>query len=155
MPLPAYDRTRLTPADELRALTGLPAHLLADLFGVSRTAFYKWIDGATPRDVRYVHLLDVLVQVRDADKRIGGVAELGTWLRTPVSPGGKTPLDYLHDRRFTAFRGFALREASDRMALGIPRPALGGTKLSAEERAAGRRRINPPPRIPDLDDGEA
>ncbi|MGB8932433.1 MAG: hypothetical protein WCC48_14415, partial [Anaeromyxobacteraceae bacterium] len=98
MALPAFDRPRFSPAEELRALTGLTAQRLAELFGVSRTAYYKWMEGATPRDARYDHLLQVLSQVRDASARVGGVEDFAAWLRTPVSPGGKTPLDYLRAR---------------------------------------------------------
>lgn len=155
MALPVYDRLRFSPAEELRALTGLPAQRLAELFGVSRTAYYKWMEGATPRDARYDHLLQVLSHVRDASARVGGLEDFGAWLRTPVSPGGRTPLGYLRARRFTAFRGFVLRAASTHIALGVPRPALRGTVLSAEERAAARRRLNPPARaMIDPEDGE-
>jgi hypothetical protein len=142
-------RAGVAPADELRVLTGLSPQLLANLFGVSRTTYYKWIDGATPRDSRYSHLLEVLSHVRDISARVAGVADVAAWLRTPVSPGGRTPLDYLRDQRYTAFRGFALRVVSGQMALSVPRPALRETSLRADERAAARRRINPTPTSPD------
>jgi hypothetical protein len=147
-------RAGATPGDELRALTGLSPQLLANLFGVSRTTYYKWIAGATPRDSRYNHLLEVLSHVRDVSGRVAAVADVAAWLRTPVSPGGRTPLDYLRDQRYTAFRGFALRAASGQMALGVPRPALRETNLGADERAAARRRINPPPRSPESEAGD-
>jgi hypothetical protein len=144
-------RAGVAPADELRTLTGLSPQLLGNLFGVSRTTYYKWIEGATPRDTKYSHLLEVLSHVRDVSGRIAPFADLAPWLRTPVSPGGRSPLDYLRDRRYTAFRGFALRAASGEMALGVPRPALRDTNLGADERAAARRRINPTPRSPESD----
>jgi hypothetical protein len=156
-----HNRTRAvscttTPAEELRVLTRLPPQLLADLFGVSRTAYYKWMKGATPRDARYGHLLEVLVHVRAVSEKLAGITDLSAWLRTPVSPGGKSPLDYLHEQRFTAFRGFALRATSGRMNLGAPRPALRGeSTLDVDERAAARRRINPTPWYAENDDADA
>ena len=38
--------TAITPAEALRSLTGLAPGMLAGLFMVSRTTFYKWIEGA-------------------------------------------------------------------------------------------------------------
>jgi hypothetical protein len=62
--------TTITPAEELRSLTGLQPGMLAGVFGVSRTTFYKWIDGATPRDERFQHLVDVLTHVKEARQRL-------------------------------------------------------------------------------------
>lgn len=148
-------RAGVTPADELRALTRLSPQLLANLFGVSRTTYYKWIEGATPRDARYSHLLEVLSHLRDVSGRISSTCDIAAWLRTPVAPGGKTPLDYLRDRRYTAFRGFALRVASRQMGLGAPQPLFNETTLTSAERADARRRINPTPRLPDSEADDA
>jgi hypothetical protein len=136
----------LTPADELRSLTRLPPAMLADVFGVSRTTFYKWIEGATPRDERFQHLVDTLIHIKDAKQRLPSSIELGSWLRTPISPGGKTPLGYLRERRFTVFRGLILRAASTSIALTPVASSIPTRASTREERAIERERVSPSPR---------
>ena len=41
-------------------------------------------------------------------QRLGSQEALNTWLLTPVSPGGKKPIDYLKEHQYTIFRGFLL-----------------------------------------------
>ena len=148
-------RKGISAAEELRGLTGLSPQLLANLFGVSRTTYYKWIEGSTPRDARYTHLLEVLSHLRDVSDRISRTCDIAAWLRTPVAPGGRTPLDYLRDQRYTAFRGFALRVASRQMELGAPQPLFSDTTSTVADRAYARRRINPTPRLPDSEVDDA
>jgi hypothetical protein len=148
-------RAGITPADELRGLTRLSPQLLANLFGVSRTTYYKWIEGTTPRDARYNHLLEVLSHLRDVSDRISRTCDIAAWLRTPVAPGGKTPLDYLRDQRYRAFRGFGLRVAGRQMDLGAPQPLFSDTTSTLADRADARRRINPTPRLPDSEADDA
>lgn len=138
----------VTPAEELRSLTGLPPGMLADLFGVSRTTFYKWIEGATPRDARFQHLVDVLTHVKDARKRLPASIEFTAWLRTPISPGAKTPLEYLREARFSVFRGLVLRAASASVAA-LVTSAIPSRPMSRLERALARERISPTPRVED------
>lgn len=142
-----------TPAEELRSISGLPPALLARLFGVSRTTFYKWMDGATPRDQRFQHLLDVLAHVKDAQRKLAPSIDMPAWLRTPISPGGRTPLDFLQQRRFSTFRGLLLRWKSASIHLTSPLPsALMARPLGRAEFAAARERISPSPRIDEDED---
>ncbi|HKN58920.1 MAG TPA: hypothetical protein VJV97_08700, partial [Gemmatimonadaceae bacterium] len=138
----------ITPAEELRSLTGLPPGMLAGLFGVSRTTFYKWIEGATPRDARFQHLVDVLTHVKDARKRLPASVEFAAWLRTPISPGAKTPLEYLRDARFSVFRGLVLRASSAGLAAPVA-SMIPSRPMSRLERALARERISPTPRVED------
>jgi hypothetical protein len=142
----------VTPAEELRSLTRLPPAMLADVFGVSRTTFYKWIEGATPRDERFQHLVDTLTHIKDARQRLPSTIDLASWLRTPISPGAKTPLDYLRERRFTVFRGLILRAASTSMGLTPVASSIPARALTREERAVERERLSPSPRIDDDED---
>jgi hypothetical protein len=140
--------TVITPAEELRSLTGLAPGMLADLFGVSRTTFYKWIEGATPRDERFQHLVDVVTHVRDARQRLPSSVDFAAWLRTPISPGAKTPLEYLREARFSVFRGLVLRAASAGLAQTVA-STIPSRPMSRSERAIARERISPTPRVED------
>ena len=145
--------TLITPAEELRSLTRLTPAMLADLFGISRTTFYKWMRGATPRDERFQHLVDVLTHIKDARRRLPSSIEHTAWLRTPISPGAKTPLDYLRERRFSVFRGLVLRATSANMELDKPIPlSLPGPVMTPEERKIARERVSPSPRAEDDED---
>lgn len=55
------------------------------------------------------HLLEALPLLEEAIERLGSPTATKTWLLTPVTPGGKTPLDYLTAWQYTIFRGFLLR----------------------------------------------
>jgi len=137
----------VTPAEELRSITRLPPGMLAELFGVSRTTFYKWVEGATPRDERFQHLVDVLTHVKDARRRLPPAIEFTSWLRTPISPGAKAPLEYLRERRFSLFRGLILRATSAGMGLTAPvASSIPVRAMSPDERALARERVSPSPR---------
>jgi len=137
----------VTPAEDLRSITRLPPGMLADLFGVSRTTFYKWIEGTTPRDERFQHLVDALTHVKDARRRLPQSIEFTAWLRTPISPGAKAPLEYLRERRFSLFRGLILRATSAGMGLATPITSSVPTRtMSPDERALTRERVSPSPR---------
>jgi hypothetical protein len=56
------------------------------------------------------HLLEVLPLIEETTQRLVSPAATKTWLLTPLSPGGKTPLDYLAARHYSIFRGFLLRK---------------------------------------------
>lgn len=142
----------VTPAEELRSVSGLPPAMLADLFEVSRTAYYKWIEGATPRDERFQHLVDVLTHVKDARQRLPVSIEFTSWLRTPVSPGAKAPLDYLRTSRFNVFRGLVLRASAAGIASAPVTSVIPARAMSASERASTRERISPLPRLEEDED---
>jgi len=101
-------------AERLREISGLKVERLAEIFGISRTTYYKWISGSPLHDVHREHLLEVLPLVEEASQRLGSPATTNTWLLTPVSPGGKKPIDYLATQQYSIFRGFLLRERTGR-----------------------------------------
>jgi hypothetical protein len=159
IPPKGVESTAATPAEEIRSLTGLSPALLASLFGVSRTTYYKWMEGATPRDARFQHLVEVLAHVKDAERRLAPKADIAAWLRTPVAPGGPRPLDYLQQRRFSTFRGLVLRERSAGVELKAPLPSsLSAPPISRSQYMVASERINPSPRMEDdrelNDDGD-
>ena len=71
----------------------------------------------------------------------------------PVTPGGKTPLDYLVARQYTTFRGFLLHVHSGQEAF---RPLKPSNRIYRErppvEIKAELERLNPPICIEDYDD---
>jgi transcriptional regulator with XRE-family HTH domain len=95
--------------ERLREISGLTIKRIAEVFGVSLTTYHKWISGSPLRDAHREHLLEVLPLIEQAAQRIGNPNATSTWLLTPVSPGGKKPVDYLAEREFALFRGFLLR----------------------------------------------
>ncbi len=101
-------------AERLREISGLTIERLAEIFDVSRTTYYKWISGSPLHEVHREHLLEVLPLIEEAVKRLGNPSSTSTWLLTPVSPGGKKPIDYLAAREYTIFRGFLLRVRTGR-----------------------------------------
>jgi len=144
----ALKTTIITPAKKLRSITHLPIAILADLFEVSRTTYYKWMSGVTPHNEHFQHLIDVLIHIEDAQKRLPASVDLSIWLRTPISSGAKTPLDYLHNRKFSIFCGLILREKSTNMKFDNPIPLpFPGPMMSSEERKIARERTSPLPRI--------
>ncbi len=49
------------------------------------------------------HLLEVLPLLEEATQRLGSPTATNTWLLTPVSPGGKKPIDLLFARKNCRF----------------------------------------------------
>jgi DNA-binding transcriptional regulator YiaG len=96
-------------AERLREVSGLKVERLAEIFDVSRTTYHKWISGSPPHDAHREHLLEVVSLVEEAAQRLGSPSATNTWLLTPVSPGGKKPIEYLSSRQYNTFRGFLLR----------------------------------------------
>lgn len=139
--------TPLSAAEELRAISGLQPAKLAELFGVSRTTFYKWMKGAAPRDQRFQHLVDVLAHAKEAQRKLSASIDLSVWLRAPMSAGGRSPLDLLRERRFSTFRGLLVRARSAEMTLSQPLPSVVTAPLNRDQFAVARERINPSPRV--------
>jgi len=140
-----------SPAEELRRLSGLTPAQLAQLFDVSRTTFYNWMEGASPREGSFAHLVETLNHVRDAKKRLAGVADLSAWLRTPVSAGGATPLQYLRQRRFDVFRGLVVRAKSPTTEFATAKSPVIRSTMSASARKQALERLSPRAK-PDEDD---
>jgi|SRR5450755_304567 hypothetical protein len=98
-----------TPAEQLRAISGLEVEPLANIFGVSRTTYHKWINGSFPTRKHREHLLEVLSNVQIAVQRLGSQNATTNWLLTPLSATGKKPIEYLTMGQYSLFRGFLLR----------------------------------------------
>ncbi len=144
-----------TPAEELRAITGLEAGRLAEVFGVSRTTFYKWMEGAVPREARQHHLLEAVAHMKDAKRKLPASVDVAVWLRTPVSAGGKSPLDYLQEQRFSTFRGLLLRAKAGEMGLSMPVPTgIASQPMSRRDTQLSRERLSPTPHIAIEDDAD-
>lgn len=101
-------------AERLREISGLKVERLAEIFNVSRTTYHKWISGSPPHDAHRENLLEVLALMEETVQRLGSTNATSTWLLSPVSPGGKKPIDYLVSREYTVFRGFLLRVRTGR-----------------------------------------
>jgi len=101
--------TTARQAERLREVSGLTMERLAEIFSVSRMTYHKWLRGYLLNDAHREHLLEVLPLVEEAAKRLGSPQSVSNWLLTPVSPGGKKPVDYLQEKRYAMFRGFLLR----------------------------------------------
>ena len=99
------------------------------------------------------HLLEVLPLIEEATQRLVGPVATKTWLLTPLSPGGKTPLDYLVARQYTIFRGFLLRVHTGQEAF---RPLKPSNRICRErpieEIKAALERLNSPICMEDYDD---
>ena len=99
------------------------------------------------------HLLEVLPLLEEAIERLGSPAATNTWLLTPVSPGGKKPIDYLEMRQYSIFRGFLLRQRTGREVFRPLAPSKRMYReLPREEVEGARERLNPPICIEDYDD---
>lgn len=96
-------------AERLREISGLTIKRIVKIFGISPTAYHEWISGSGLRDSHREHLLEVLPLMEQAARRLGSPHATSTWLLTPVSPGGKKPVDYLAEKEYDLFRGFLLR----------------------------------------------
>ncbi len=107
-PTPPDTITASVQAERLRDISGLTGRHLAKIFGVSRTTYSKWLSGSPLHDTHREHLLEILPLMEEATQRLGSSSATNTWLLTPVSPGGKKPIDYLAAREYNIFRGFLL-----------------------------------------------
>lgn len=143
-----------TAAEELRALSRLTPQQLAQVFGVSRTTFYNWMEGATPREETFTHLMEALNHIKDAKKKLDGIVDLSTWLRTPISGGGKSPLQYIKDQQFSVFRGLVVRARSPVSGFSQVKAPTIQPSLSTFERRLARERLSPSAQIEDDDEPE-
>ena len=99
-------------AKRLREISGLTIKRIVEIFDISPTTYHEWISGSGLHDSHREHLLAVLPLMEQAAQRLGSPHATSTWLLTPVSPGGKKPLDYLAKKEYDLFRGFLLRVRS-------------------------------------------
>ena len=131
-------------AERLREISGLKVERLAEIFGVSRTTYYKWLSGSPLHDIHREHLLEVLPLMEEVANRLGSPIATNNWLLTPVSPGGKKPIDYLAMRQYSIFRGFLLQVRTAREIFRpLPSSSRVHQELSREEAEDARERLRP------------
>ncbi|HLQ30148.1 MAG TPA: helix-turn-helix transcriptional regulator [Ktedonobacteraceae bacterium] len=131
-------------AERLREISGLKVERLAEIFGVSRTTYYKWISGSPLHDIHREHLLEVLPLMEEAAERLGSPNAMNNWLLTPISPGGKKPIDYLAMRQYSIFRGFLLQVRTGREIFRpLPSSSRVHQEISREEAEDTRERLRP------------
>ncbi len=131
-------------AERLREISGLKVERLAEIFGVSRTTYYKWISGSPLHDIHREHLLEVLPLMEEAAERLGSPNAMNNWLLTPISPGGKKPIDYLAMRQYSIFRGFLLQVRTGREIFRpLPSASRVHQEISREEAEDTRERLRP------------
>jgi transcriptional regulator with XRE-family HTH domain len=141
-------------AERLRDISGLPVRHLAKIFGVSRTTYSKWLSGSPLHSTHREHLLEALSLVEEVVQHLGSSSATNTWLLTPVSPGGKKPIDYLEAREYTLFHGFLLRTQTGREVFRPLAPSHRAyIKRSQEELEDALERLKPRAWIDDEDMG--
>lgn len=131
-------------AERLREISGLTIKRIVEIFGISPTTYYEWISGSGLHDSHREHLLEVLPLMEQAARRLGSPHATSTWLLTPVSPGGKKPVDYLAEKEYDLFRGFLLRTRTGQETF---RPLTPSNRIhrerSPEEINAALERLRP------------
>jgi transcriptional regulator with XRE-family HTH domain len=142
-----------TPAERLRAVSGLDVEQLANIFGISRTTYHKWMNGSsTPRRRHREHLLEVLSHVEKAAQRLGSRNMVTNWLLTPISVVDKKPIEYLAMRQYSEFRGFLLQVRTGQEVI---RPLTPSNRvpreLSDEEIRDALERLRPRARVEEDD----
>ncbi|HMG12585.1 MAG TPA: helix-turn-helix transcriptional regulator [Gemmatimonadaceae bacterium] len=142
----------LTAAEELRTASRLTPQQLAQVFGVSRTTFYNWMEGATPREEAFTHLVEALNHIKDAKKKLDGIIDLPTWLRTPIAAGGKSPLQYIKEQQFSVFRGLVVRAGSPMSGFSQVKAPMVQPSMSVFERRLARERLSPSAQFEDDDE---
>lgn len=127
-PLAQSRETRsLSPAEELRELTGLSVESLARMLGVSRVSYHNWLAGRGITQEKKTRLYKLLALLWRARERFGD--GLDAWLLSPPVPGSPTPLSLLE------------KEEDDQvLGLLILRPAL-RAPVSIATMAASRRAV--------------
>ncbi len=90
--------------------------------------------------------LEMLSIIEEATQHIGSSSATNTWLLTPISSGGKRPIDYLTEGEYATFHGFLLRTKTSRVSMFHPLTTPSSRVLrerSPEEREARREQLRP------------
>ncbi len=92
--------------------------------------------------------------VEEALQRLGSPSALSTWLLTPVTSGGKNPIEYLSTGQYDIFRGFLLR-GIDQNLLHPPTPLkFAYRERPYQQRADILRQLHPNLLLEDYPDDE-
>lgn len=97
-------------ANSLREISGLDVESLAQIFHVSRVTYHRWLRGLPLSKRHRDYILEILPLIEEAAQRLGSPKAVSTWLLTPVSSGGKKPIQYLAEKHYDLFRGFLLHQ---------------------------------------------
>ena len=97
-------------ANRLRESSGLDVESLAQIFKVSRVTYHRWLRGLPVSKRHRDYLLEIRPLIEEAAQRLGSPLALSTWLLTPVSSGGKKPIEDLAEKHYDLFRGFLLHQ---------------------------------------------
>jgi len=97
-------------ANNLREFSGLDIESLAQIFKVSRVTYHRWLKGFPVSKKHRDYILEILPLIEEAAQRLGSPEAVSTWLLTPISSGGKKPIEYLTEKHYDLFRGFLLHQ---------------------------------------------
>jgi transcriptional regulator with XRE-family HTH domain len=109
----SFSRTKHEVADvanSLREFSGLDIESLARIFKVSRVTYHRWLRGLPVSKRHRDYILEILPLLEEAAQRLGSPEAVNTWLLSPLSSGGKKPIEYLAEKDLDLFRGFLLRQ---------------------------------------------
>jgi transcriptional regulator with XRE-family HTH domain len=101
-------------ANRLRQSSGLDVESLAQIFKVSRVTYHRWLRGLPVSKRHHDYILEILPLIEEAAQRLGSPEAVSTWLLTPISSGGKKPIEYLAEKHYDLFRGFLLHQRTGR-----------------------------------------
>ncbi len=135
-------------AARIRELTGLQIEKLAEVFGVSRGAYYNWLNGTRPRGDHRDHLLFVQQLLEEAGRTLGDPREVGAWLISPSAASGRVPIELLKNGQYDLCRSLLTHSGVKRKALPVRTKRL----LAGEDLRVEMRRISPAPALEDIDD---
>jgi len=103
-----YEITDL--ANSLRESSGLDVESLAQIFKVSRVTYHRWLRGLPVSKGNRDYILEILPLIEEAVQHLGTPEAVSMWLLTPISSGGKKPIEYLAEKHYDLFRGFLLHQ---------------------------------------------
>jgi hypothetical protein len=136
-------------AARVRELSGLEGERVAELLGVTRQAFYDWLDGVKPRGKRRDHLMQVQHVLEEAARRRGSPRDVATWLMTPSQVSNRIPFDLLKEHQYDLCRSLLTKTARPRI------PTRARRRFAGDELRESLERITSRPAPEDYDDDPA
>ena len=110
-------------ANSLRDFSGLDIESLAQIFKVSRATYHRWLRGLPVSKRHRNYILEILPLIEEAVQRLGSPEAVSMWLLTPVSSGGKKPIEYLAEKQYNLFRGFLLHQRTGKEYFRLLKPS--------------------------------